>query len=204
MQSYILMKDARIYTAILKIPPFMGPAAQILQIFVATKGWVFARPIRNALNGYQLTGGIFNHSATVSFPETGYEFTLRQKFLGLDVFDQLRVEADIIGTLPELPSAKVTINEYQQQFTLTAPGLIQSLSSHEVIVELDDGKQKVMPYNISQSFSFDYCKYNDVPVGTVWTLKAGKNYITYEAKEQIVRLGLSVKVAPIGGKKMFK
>lgn len=60
------------------------------------------------ISRYQLTGGVFNHTATLTFLNTSQIVKIKQKYLGLDVFDQLRLEADIEGDIPSLPEeAKV-------------------------------------------------------------------------------------------------
>ncbi|KAJ8949810.1 hypothetical protein NQ318_000508 [Aromia moschata] len=107
LQSYIAMADGRAYTAVSKIPTGIGFDSQSLQI----------------LGGISTDWGVFNHTATVTFFNTSQVVRIKQKFLGLDVFDQLRLEADIQGDIPHLPiDSKVIIDEYEEQYTLTGPG----------------------------------------------------------------------------------
>lgn len=193
------MSDGRAYTAISKIPEEIGYSIQSLQILGATIGWVFAKPIGNALNGYQITGGLFNQTVVIAFPNTNQKVLVRQKYLGLDVFDQLRIEVDIQGELPILPEdSKVTINEYQEQYTLTKPGVVQSTSAHIHTYKDLDGNDVVTQYTVDQSIVFDYCKHDPIPEGSTWRLKVGRNFISYEAREQIIRFGLSNKISPLG------
>lgn len=50
--------------------------------------------------------------------------TIRQIYFGLDVFDQLRMEAEIRGTLPTVPiGKKIQIGDYEEQYTRTTPGM---------------------------------------------------------------------------------
>jgi len=71
-----------------------------------------------------ISGGIFNHTADVTFPQTGHKVTIRQFYFGLDVFDQLRMEAEIRGTLPTIPfGKKIQIGDYAEQYTRTVPGM---------------------------------------------------------------------------------
>jgi hypothetical protein len=50
--------------------------------------------------------------------------TIRQSYFGLDVFDQLRMEAEIRGALPTIPAGKkILIGDYGEQYTRTAPGM---------------------------------------------------------------------------------
>ncbi|KAK9891601.1 hypothetical protein WA026_015561 [Henosepilachna vigintioctopunctata] len=199
LQSYIVMVDARAYTAISKIPESIGVDIQSLQILGSVIGYLFAKPIRGAINGYQLTGGVFNHTAQLFFHNTNQTIVISQKYHGLDVFDQLRLEAHIQGEIPNLPdNTKVIIDEYQEEYTVTSPGIVQ-LSSNRIFKYLDNsGAEIVHPYSVHQSFQFDECKYRNSTYGNTWKLKVGKNFISYEATEQIIRFGLSNKITPIG------
>lgn len=202
LQSYIVMSDGRAYTAISKIPESIGFDIQSLQILGSVLGWIFAKPVSDANNGFQLTGGVFNHTATVVFTNTNQKVTLRHKYIGLDVYDQLKLEVDIQGEIPHLPpDSKVAMQDYEEQLTLTAPNTVQSSSSRSFSYTNLDGNELVVPYTVDQSFVFDYCKFVGNPVGVTWRSKVSKNFISYEAREQIVRFGLSNKIGPIGGKK---
>lgn len=48
------MSDGRAYTAISRIPETIGSDIQSLQILGGTIGYLFAKPIRNAVNGYEI------------------------------------------------------------------------------------------------------------------------------------------------------
>lgn len=195
------MVDARAYTGISRIPKNIGADVQALQILGGVIGWLFAKPSKNSLNGYQLTGGYFNHTATLTFPNSSQQIILRQKYLGLDVYDQLRLETEINGELPKLPpNTNIEIDEYTEEYTLSNPGVILSTSSHHFTYTDANNYKETIYYTVDQSFTFNYCKYEPQPTGTTWKLKVGKNYIKYEKNEQIVRFGISNKIVPIGGK----
>lgn len=201
LQSYIVMADGRAYTAISKIPESIGYDIQSLQILGGTLGWVFSKPVSDAINGFHLTGGLFNHTATIVFMNTNQKITIRQKYVGLDVFDQLKLEVDAQGNIPHIPDeSKVKIEEYEEQYTLTALGVIQSSSKRTLSYTNFDGTEITIQFTVDQNFIFDHCKFENSVVGTTWRLKVGKNFISYEATEQIVRFGLSSKISPIGGK----
>jgi len=71
-----------------------------------------------------ISGGIFNHTADITFPATGHKVTIHQSYFGLDVFDQLRMAAEIRGTIPAIPvGKKIQIGDYGEQYTRTAPGM---------------------------------------------------------------------------------
>lgn len=201
LQSYIVMTDGRAYTAISKIPESIGFDVQSLQILGSVIGYLFAKPIRNAYNGYQLTGGVFNHTAKITFTNTSQEIQIKQKYLGLDLFDQLRLEVDIQGDLPVLPvDSKILIDEYQEQYTMTQPGVIQVRGSRAFKYTNSYNQEESVHYNVDQTFLFDYCKFKNNSIGETWKLKVGKNFISYESREQIIRFGLSNKITPLGGK----
>jgi nidogen (entactin) len=195
------MLDGRAYTAISKISQSIGYDMQSLQILGGVIGWVFAKPNGDVVNGYHLTGGIFNHTVTINFTDTNQQIILRQKYLGLDVFDQLKLESDLQGDIPQLPiDSRVTVADYEEHYTLTAPNVIQSSSKRNFkYSNFLDGSEIVVPYTVDQSFIYDSCKFKVEPIGTSWKIKVGKNFISYEAKEQVIRFGLSTKVTPLGG-----
>lgn len=56
VQAYIVTTDGRSYTALSKVPPTVGRNLQLVNSVSSVIGWLFAKPINGALNGYQLTG----------------------------------------------------------------------------------------------------------------------------------------------------
>lgn len=77
------------------------------------------------------------------------------------------------------------------------------MTSHRTLTfSLPNGDNIVHLYKVDQAFMFDYCKFENVSSGQTWKLKVGKNFISYEAREQIIRFGLSNKIVPFEGKGM--
>lgn len=68
------------------------------------------------------SGGVLNHSAEIIYKETNDRVSIVQKFLGLDVFDQLKLELQITGKVPLDVWDRLTINDYQTQFNFISPG----------------------------------------------------------------------------------
>lgn len=124
LQSYIQMLDARAYTAVSRVPEYIGASFQSLQVLGAVLGYLFAKPLKTAVNGYQLTGGVFNHTATIKFPNTNQTVYVKQRYYGLDVFDQLKFDAEIQGEIPVIDANTTVQNNYQEEYTLTSPGNI--------------------------------------------------------------------------------
>lgn len=56
LQAYVVPKDGRSYTALSRVPLNVGYDMQSLNILGTTIGWLFAKPTKGALNGYQITG----------------------------------------------------------------------------------------------------------------------------------------------------
>ena len=61
LQSYVVTSDGRTYTALSHVSQDIGYDIQILNVLGAVIGWLFARPISKAVNGYELTGETVNH-----------------------------------------------------------------------------------------------------------------------------------------------
>lgn len=92
------------------------------------------------------------------------------------------------------------IDEYREQYTITNPGVIQMSSQRSLKYNTPSGEEAAILYQVDQNFVFDYCKFENTSVGETWKLKVGKNFISYESREQIIRFGLSNKILPLGGK----
>lgn len=56
LQCYVQTKDGRTYTALSRIPENIGQNMQLLGTLGGIIGWLFAKPIGELKNGYQLTG----------------------------------------------------------------------------------------------------------------------------------------------------
>lgn len=56
LQCYVQTKDGRTYTAISRVPEAVGPSFQLLSNLGSVIGWLFAKPIGETKNGFQLTG----------------------------------------------------------------------------------------------------------------------------------------------------
>lgn len=198
IQAYVVMADGRSYTALSQGPQEIGSSLQSLNILGGVIGWLFAKPVGNVKNGYQLTGGVFNHTADIFYPGTGDTVSIKQEFLGLDVFDQLRLEADIRGTVPVIETDhRLDINDYTEDYTIIDSGNIRSQSTRFFINKHTNSR---IEQRLTQTFSFNPCRFapfseeDQVP----FTLQVTKNYLGYEIKDNVVRYGMSNRVIPIG------
>jgi nidogen (entactin) len=70
------------------------------------------------------SGGVYNHTTQVYFSNSGHRVTVVQRFLGLDVFDQLRTDISIVGTIPSIPpDNRIEIADFEEKYTRTGPGI---------------------------------------------------------------------------------
>lgn len=56
LQCYVQTKDGRTYTALSRVPEEIGASFQLLGNLGGVIGWLFAKPIGETKNGYELTG----------------------------------------------------------------------------------------------------------------------------------------------------
>lgn len=56
LQCYVQTKDGRTYTALSRVPEEIGASFQLLGNLGSVIGWLFAKPISDTENGYELTG----------------------------------------------------------------------------------------------------------------------------------------------------
>ena len=73
-----------------RIDPMVGFDMQSLTAIGNPVAWLYAKPKNGGVNGFTLTGGVFNYTADISFKGTGNRATLKFIFDGLDAFGYLR------------------------------------------------------------------------------------------------------------------
>ncbi|KAG8240898.1 cell-matrix adhesion [Homalodisca vitripennis] len=192
VQAYIVTADGRCYTALSRVPPAAGTDAQLISSTADIIGWLFAKSINNAPNGYMLTGGVLNHTAFLTFNNGQHRTTVEQRFLGLDVFDQLRMEGRIFGTVPQVPhGSKLSLPDSQVQFRKISQGVVRSQSSYVVHV---DNSLDEYPVTVEQTISFtEHCSTSTSE--STFRLKSARTFISYEETENILRFASTNKVS---------
>lgn len=151
LQAYVVMVDGRTYTAISALNAESGPKIQLLEIIGGVIGWLFAKPVGSSLNGYQITGGKFNHTSNVRF-QTGENLHITQRFIGLNLWDQLAAEIEISGDVPNIhEGVKVTMDDFVEEYTASGPSTIQVVTNHKV--ELSSGEPDI-EFTIYQNVSY--------------------------------------------------
>ncbi|KAG6798951.1 nidogen-2 [Apis mellifera caucasica] len=198
LQCYVQTKDGRTYTALSRVPEEIGASFQLLGNLGGVIGWLFAKPIGETKNGYELTGGLFNHTAELTFPSTGDKVTIRSNYLGLDVFGQLKMQAQIEGTLPQLGrDTGLDYGDYDELYTRVQTGVIRSRA--ERVCKLAEGvESRELDFVQDETIYYNECPYLTVePEDDTTRLKFFRGVTTYEATEGIIRFAVNTKVAPL-------
>lgn len=146
LQAYVVMQDGRVYAAI-SIASEIGLKLQLIEVIAGVVGWLFAKPLGQSLNGYQLTGGIFNHTSTIRFT-TGESLEIIQRYTGLNLWDQLGAEIEINGNVPTIREGiKLYMDDYIEEYTVSGANKLQAVSSRKI--ELSSGDPEI-EYTIYQ------------------------------------------------------
>ncbi|XP_060821543.1 nidogen-like isoform X2 [Bombus pascuorum] len=198
LQCYVQPKDGRTYTALSRVPEEIGASFQLLGNLGNVIGWLFAKPIGETKNGYELTGGMFNHTTVLTYPSTDDKLTIRSNYLGLDVFGQLKVEAMIEGTLPQLArDTKVDYGDYDELYTRAQAGVIRAQSERTCKLN-EGGEEQELAFIQDETIVYNECPYLNVePEDDTTRLKFYRGVTTYEATEGIIRFAVNTKVAPL-------
>ncbi|XP_072765184.1 nidogen isoform X3 [Anoplolepis gracilipes] len=199
LQCYVQTKDGRTYTALSRVPQEIGASFQLLGNLGGVIGWLFAKPISDTENGYELTGGLFNHTAELVFPSTGDKVTIRSNYLGLDVFGQLKMEADIKGTVPHLErDTRMDCGDFDELYTRAQSGVIRAQSERTCKLLHGDGDEREIAFTLDQIISYQECPYGIFdPEDDTTRLKFFRGVITYEATEGIIRFAINTKITPL-------
>ncbi|XP_017878833.1 nidogen-1 isoform X2 [Ceratina calcarata] len=200
LQCYVQTEDGRTYTALSRVPEEVGASFQLLGNLGGVIGWLFAKPVRNSetKNGYELTGGVFNHTTELSFPSTGDKLTIRSNYIGLDVFGQLKMEAVIKGTLPRLTrDTTVDYGDYDELYTRAQAGVIRARSERACKLN-EAGEERELSFSQDQTIVYNECPYLSVdPEYDTTRIKFFRGVTTYEATEGIIRFAVNTKATPL-------
>nr|XP_040583540.1 nidogen-like [Lepeophtheirus salmonis] len=194
LHCYIVTEEGRSYTAFSRIDASIANELQSLSVIGTPAGWLFAQSINGAPNGFTFTGGVFNYTAKVTFPNTNHEVTVTFNFKGLDVFDYINADVHIEGGLPRLgpEGIKIVIEDFDEKFTKERPGLFTSSSKRKIILE--SGNRQIIPMNVEQRITFEECDGNS-GIREI-KLHSGRNFVVFDEAEGIVRFALTNKVTP--------
>ncbi|XP_011060884.1 PREDICTED: nidogen-2 isoform X3 [Acromyrmex echinatior] len=199
LQCYVQTKDGRTYTALSRVPEEIGASFQLLGNLGGIIAWLFAKPVSDTENGYELTGGLFNHTAELNFPLSGDKVTIRSNYLGLDVFGQLKMEAKITGSVPHLErDTKIDYGDYDELYTRAQPGVIRSQSERTCKLLSGGGDEREINFKLDQIISYQECPYAIFdPEDDTTRLKFFRGVTAYENTEGIIRFAVNTKIAPL-------
>ncbi|XP_037942070.1 nidogen-like [Teleopsis dalmanni] len=193
LQSYVVMADARSYTAINPISSELGANMRLVLPIVSTIGWLFAKPVNDAVNGYQLTGGEYFHSSKLQF-ESGEVLFVNQTFEGLNYWDQLAVRIVIHGGVPKINHrATLHMADYIDEYRFVSPNELRSVYAHTLEVPEEN---RVINYQLEQTIQFDSCLLDtDVdPTDTNVLQKVSKIVLGYNERDQALRTSVLTKI----------
>jgi hypothetical protein len=114
--------DGRNYIAIGSVPPEIGNKISLLLPFATPIHWLFAGDVNgNALNGFSLTGGVFNRQSDSTFlNEQGDvigNLYVQQNFTGFEMGRELKFDTVVEGNLPEMgQDEQVIYLDYNQDY----------------------------------------------------------------------------------------
>nr|XP_050849041.1 nidogen-like isoform X3 [Vespula vulgaris] len=198
LQCYVQTKDGRTYTALSRVPEEIGASFQLLSNLGGIIGWLFAKPVSETKNGYELTGGLFNHTAELFFTSTNDRVTIQNNYQGLDVFGQLKMEAEITGKLPYLePDARLECGDHDEVYTRSERGILRSQGERNCKL-ISGHTERELTFTQDQIIVYNECPYAEYdPEEDTARLKFYRGVTTYEAREGIIRFAVNTKIAPL-------
>ena len=202
LHCFVVTEDGRTYTAISGIPPSLGWDLQGVVPVGTIISWLFAKPSLGGENGFSLTGGIFNYTAEVFYPDTGDRVNLGFEFQGSDVFNHLRAEVTITGTTPRVArGGKLKVEDHSQQFSRAGHGLISSRSEHSYLLE---GTDELVPFTVEQTVRWEECSGSEDLLAqrrrrNTMKLLSSRNFIIYNTEDEAVRYAMTSSISPLAG-----
>ncbi|EDW61724.1 nidogen [Drosophila virilis] len=193
LQSYVVTTDARTYTTINPVSAEQAAQLRLVLPLLTTVGWLFAKSINGAANGYELTGGRYEHISRIQY-ETGELLLINQTFEGLNYWDQLSVKIELSGAVPRVsPSATLHLPDYTEEYRFVRPGELQSLQSHQLeLVE----EQRVIGFQVDQRIVYQSCLRDDDadPTDRSVLQKVSKIALDFFERDQALRTSAVSKI----------
>lgn len=183
---YIETKEGRAYTSLSQMDPDFGSDLQTLVIILGqTPAWLFAVKDHNTPNGFTLTGGVFNRTVDIIFQQTGNRATIREQYMGLDIFNVLGLKVDVEGSFPTIPlGSPIQINDYKYEINKIAPGVLKS----QMTLSYTYDNSIDFPITVDQTITFNECPNKPfVNEPQVSKLNIVRNHIEYDPSNEVVR-----------------
>lgn len=200
LQSYIVTADGRSYTAITPISDELGGNLRLAFPIINSVGWLFAKPLRGHLNGYQLTRGEFLHTSRIRF-DSGEILYINQTFEGLNYWDQLSVRVNLQGHVPYVHHAhRLHMSEYFEEYQFITPNQLESKQSH--VIEVRE-ESRLIRFHIEQKIYFENCwrkldELNDFSMKyPSYVQKVAKINIDYFEQDRALRTSMLTSVGAV-------
>lgn len=62
-----------------------------------------------------------------------------------------------------------------------------------------EGSVLDIPYTVKSVVKYEECRFSPLPNTTVYKLRVGRNFVTYDVRELIVRYAMTSKISPLEG-----
>ncbi|XP_017462050.1 PREDICTED: nidogen-1-like, partial [Rhagoletis zephyria] len=193
LQSYVVTADARSYTAINPVSAELGAQLRLAVPVFSAIGWLFAKSLKGAANGYHLTGGHLVHVSKVRF-DTGETLIVNQTFEGLNYWDQLSVKLELFGDVPRISgNAKLHLADYVDEYKYVSANELHSVHAH--VIEIPE-ENRVINLQLDQTIYFERCvlDHEESPTGTSVLQKASKIVLDYFERDQALRTSVLTKI----------
>lgn len=192
---YADVNSGQIYTTISRLQNIQPSDFQSLIPLTDLIGWLFAKGQPGTVNGFSLTGGVFNRTARITFPQTGEQVTVTERYLGLDVFGNLKMDIVITGNLPAIPmGSRVEFDDAIEVYAFKEPGMFTSSSGRSYRLT---GASMDIPISIEQEIQFTSCSYapKDQQVKTI-KISANRYNIDVRTIQDPIRFTAEYSVVP--------
>ncbi|XP_067311913.1 nidogen-2 isoform X1 [Pseudorasbora parva] len=198
LHAYIVVGDGRAYTAISEVPEPVGwalmPVAPIGGLF----GWLFALELPNSLNGFSITGAEFTRRADVTFYPGNQRLSIVQTATGLDTQNYLKVDTDLRGSVPFIPSgATVQMEPFKDTYQYY-PSLITSTSVREFTVVSAENGAEALTLQVKQNITYRDCSHGHHGRLETQELRMERIFVMYVKEERILRYAITNKIGPLG------
>lgn len=199
MYVYVELKAGRVYTSISKVQGPIGYQLQMVAFVTGTTvSWLFALPTENSINGFDLTGGVFNRTVELSFPTTGHQVVINEQYFGRNVFQMLNFRVDVKGTLPPI-AANISMRDFTQEMIQTSPGLIKSRFTHGY--QLGEDNPEKFEIIMDSTIRFEECAHRPLAIDSTpkLHLHSDRNFITFDDTHETTRYVSDSKISYVTG-----
>ncbi|XP_072512905.1 nidogen-2 [Salminus brasiliensis] len=202
VHGYAVPGEGRVYVSISPVAPQAGWALMAVSPLVSIFGWLFALTLQNHQNGFSITGAEFSHRAEMTFYPGKQRLHIIQHARGMDSLNHLKIEIQISGNLPSIPSgAKVQLQPFREtlHYNQSGDSVIKSSSLHQYIVVSENGGSETFSYLLHQNISIQTCKNGPLIIPDFQQLSVEHAMVMYSREGSILKYSIINTVGPVGG-----